>query len=149
MPDEQTHQRIAKNNDVTMQRLLNPAMTGGSASETDHPWIAVMAYYVAFHLIEEAVALTSPDCHFTTHSEQVEFLYATPGLEEIPFLYNQLNRLRQYSLYRQPANVTLPTESQILGYGTPQQFKSTVLSEWLEPIKTILAKYRKKQLSVQ
>ena len=76
MADRNTHNRVASNNELTMHRLLDPNITGGVASTEDHPWIAVMAYYTVYHLIEEVVAIVDPQTHHLDHDEQVDFFAA-------------------------------------------------------------------------
>ena len=149
MADESTHRQIANDNETTMDRLLMPNITGGVSSPKDHPWIAVMAYYTAYHLIEEVVAMVDPDVHLSSHDDQVEFLLKTPGLGEVSFFYDHLNIMRRYALYRPPANVSRVTERQILGYGSPGSFKAVVLDDWLGTIKKTLGEYRESMLSVR
>ena len=149
MADECTHKRIAVSNEMTMGRLLDPNVTGGVASPSDHPWIVIMAYYSVYHLVEEIAAITDPNIHMADHDEQVVFLRKIPVLRDVVVLYNNLNSLRKYALYRPLANVSFRTEQQILGYANVDLFQSVVLGDCFGTIKDKLAAYRRSLLSVK
>jgi hypothetical protein len=149
MADRDTHKRIADQNERTMSRLLNPNTTSGMPSPHDHPWVVVMAYYTAYHLIEEVASIVNPDSHLSAHDEQIEFLRKTPALREVAFLYNNLNTLRRYALYRLPANVSLKSEQRILCYADSDQFRSIVLGNWFGTIKDKLTTYSKSLMSIR
>jgi hypothetical protein len=82
-------------------------------------------------------------------NEQIEFLRKTPKLEKVANLYDNLNTLRKYALYRPPANVSFETERKILHYTNPAYFQSIVLGDWFGTLKSTLAVYRKSLLSVK
>lgn len=149
MANSGTHSRIAANNEQTMKRLLNPHITGGIASTNDHPWIAVMAYYTVYHLVAEVSAIVAPDNPALSHDEQVEFLQKTPKLKGVVGLYNNLNTLRKYALYRPPVNVSFETERKILHYADAKHFQKVVLDDWFGTLKNTIAAYRKSLLSVK
>ena len=149
MADGDTHKRVAVNNERTMNRLLTPNITGGIPSTGDHPWIAVIAYYTVYHLIEEVVSIVEPDVHLQNHDAQVEFLRKTPELREMAFLYNQLDVLRKYALFRPAVNASFKTEQQILGYASAEHFRFVVLESWFIPLKNKLTEYRHSRLSLK
>ena len=149
MADADTHKRIAMSNEQTMNRLLNPNTTGGVRSTADHPWIAVIAYYSAYHLVAEVASIAVPDRQLLTHDEQVDFLRQTPSLQETALLYNNLNTLRKYALYRAPVNASLATERKILFYADAEQFQAVVLDSWFVPLKEKLMDYRHSLLSIK
>ena len=132
-----------------MQRLLDPNITSGVASTADHPWIAVMAYYTVYHLVAEVSVLSAPNNPALSHDGQVEFLQQTPKLKGLACLYNNLNTLRKYALYRPPANVSFETERKILHYADAKHFQKVVLDDWFDTLKNALVAYRKSLLSVK
>lgn len=149
MADGNTHKRLAESNEQTMRHLLDPNSTGGVASPADHPWIAVIAYFAIFHLIEEVASIENSQNHLQVHDDQVNFLRSRPALAEFAVHYNSLNTLRKYALYRSTANVSFKSENRILGYSDPKQFKSVVLDGWFGTLKNKLLDYRHSLLSVQ
>jgi len=149
MADGDTHKRVAVSNEQTMNRLLNPNITGGRSSPEDHPWIVVIAYYTVYHLIEEVASIVEPDVHLQNHDKQVEFLHKTPGLREMAFLYNQLNALRRYALFRPAVHASTRTEQRILGYADAEHFRSIVLVSWFGTLKSKLTEYRHSRLSLK
>ena len=73
----------------------------------------------------------------------------TSALQELAFLYNNLNSLRKYALRRPSANVSFETERKILGYTDAQQFRSVVLDHVFGTLKNRLMAYRTSLLSVK